>query len=85
MGSFSLWHWLIVLVMVGVPALIVAGIIWLIVRASRGGSNRQAAQPRISPMSNTEVRLAELAALLRAGHITQEEYERQRAAVIASV
>ena len=70
--------------MVGVPALIVAGIIWLIVRASRG-SNRQAVQPRIPPMSNTEVRLAELAALLRAGHITQEEYERQRAAVIASV
>lgn len=64
MGSLSLWHWLItLLVVVGIPVLIV----FLVVRASRNGAKRSAA-----------TRLHELAQLKEKGLITEEEYQRKR-------
>lgn len=85
MGSFSIWHWLIVLVAAGGLALVAAGLVWLTVRINRANASRQ---PQSSPGRSTapvEARLAKLDALLGAGHITREEYDRQRAAVIASL
>src|SRR5690554_1499727 len=35
MGSFSVWHWLIVLCVIGIPAVIVGLIIWFVSRASK--------------------------------------------------
>jgi hypothetical protein len=46
--------------------------------ARRAGRRHRSTAP-------VEARLAKLDALLGAGHITREEYDRQRAAVIASL
>jgi uncharacterized membrane protein len=56
--------------------LIVAGIVWLVGTASKPsrGVTRSAAE-----------RLAELESLRKAGQITAAEYEKQRAAIVASV
>lgn len=35
MGSFGIWHWIIVLVMLAIP-ISIGLIIWLIVRVSKG-------------------------------------------------
>jgi len=85
MGSFGLWHWLVVLVAVAVSASVAAGLIFVIVRAARAGSAVQSQAPRVPASSAAEHRLARLDELLVAGHITQVEHARQRAAVIASV
>jgi uncharacterized membrane protein len=56
--------------------LIVAGIVWLVGTASKPsrGITRSAAERR-----------AELESLRKAGQITAAEYEKQRAAIVASV
>jgi hypothetical protein len=56
--------------------LIVAGIVWLIGTASRPS--------RVIARSTAE-RLAELESLKKTGQITAAEYEKQRAAIVASV
>ncbi len=35
MGGLSIWHWLILLVMLGVPLAIIALVVWLATRASK--------------------------------------------------
>jgi hypothetical protein len=63
---------LIVLMMLsGIPLLLIGVVVWLAVRSKR---------PR--PVAD---RLAELESLRRAGTINTDEYERQRAAILASV
>lgn len=73
MGSFSVWHWLILLCVLGIPAVIVGLIIWFVSRASK---RRQLP---------TEDRLRELSSLKSKGLISEDEYERQRSAILLSV
>lgn len=85
MGGFSLWHWIILLFVLGVFASIVGLIIWLIVRVSRRPST--AASPSVSAPSqpSTESRLQELANLKTKGLITDSEHEDRRAAILQDV
>jgi uncharacterized membrane protein len=68
MGSFSIWHWLII------PVLLVgfcAAVIWLLARASRPNA-------KSAPAS----RLEELAKLRRQGLLTEDEYQRKRSELV---
>jgi len=67
---------MILLGMLVVAVLLVAGLIWLIGTASRS--------PKVTPRSAAE-RLSELESLRKAEQITAAEYEKQRAAIVASV
>jgi cytoskeletal protein RodZ len=87
MGSFSIWHWIIVLVFLSLP-LVIGLVVWLIIRAVR--KNAPAPPSSVPSGSNTsrgstESRLQQLADLKAKGLITQAEYERQRSAIIALV
>lgn len=88
MGSFSIWHWIIVLIIPGFFVLI-GLIIWLIVRASRDRPLvANLAPPQTiaaSSRASTESRLQELASLKSKGLITDSEYEQQRSAILSSV
>ena len=86
MGSFSIWHWIIGLIILSIPVGI-GLIIWLVVRAA----SKPAAPPRstvpvsASPQPPAEARLQELASLRSKDLITDSEYERQRSEVLRSV
>ena len=67
---------MMILGMLAIMVLMLAGIVWLIGTASRS--------PKVAPRSVTE-RLAELESLRKADQITAAEYEKQRAAIVASV
>ena len=67
---------LLLLGMLLVMVLMVAGIVWLIGTASR---------PSKAIARSTSERLAELESLRNGGQITAAEYEKQRAAIVASV
>ena len=82
MGSLSVWHGLIALLVIAIP-LFLAGIVWLIYFFSRGKA--RAAPLTSALLGNTENRLVKLDTLLEQGHITRNEYDRQRAAIIAGV
>ena len=88
MGSFSIWHWIIVLFILAIPVGI-GLIIWLIVRASKRPPTvtRSTVPPAIpaSPHSSVEARLQELASLRSKGLITDSEYEQQRSAILHDV
>lgn len=88
MASLSLMHVFVILLVVFVPALILAGIFWLARRSSRAGGGNVgtlASSPRSPAGVDVERRLAALGDLLAKGRITQEEYQRQRAKVIDAV
>lgn len=76
MGGFSIWHWIILLLALAIPATLVGLVIWLAVRAS-GRSARAATQAPAVPPS-TAARLQELAALKSQELITEAEQERKR-------
>jgi hypothetical protein len=67
---------LVILGMLAVVVLMLAGLVWLIGTASKSS--------RVAPRSASE-RLAELESLRKAEQITAAEYEKQRAAIVASV
>jgi hypothetical protein len=67
---------MVILGMLAVMGLLVAGIVWLIGTASK--------PPKVTPRSVAE-RLAELDSLRKAEKITAAEYEKQRAAIVASI
>jgi hypothetical protein len=75
MGFDSIWHLLILVIVLAVPVAIIV----LIVRLVRGLSRRA------SPAPSTEARLRELASLKARGLVTEAEYERQRRAIIGDV
>jgi uncharacterized membrane protein len=75
MGSFSIWHWVILLLFVALPIAVIAGIVWLIARAAK----------RAKPSSSSESRLWELTNLKSKGLISDAEYEQQRAAILRKV
>lgn len=88
MGGFSLWHWLVLLLFLVVPLVLIGGLAWLIVHLSR---RKPAPAPYMAQAQTgalaegTDVRLERLHVVLEQGQITRDEYERQRAAIIASV
>ncbi len=84
MGHFSVWHWVIVLFLAGIPVAVVGLIVWLVVRAS----NRPVAPASPLPASNrpsVESRLQELNTLKDKALITDAEYEQQRASILRGV
>lgn len=84
MGHFSVWHWVIVLFLAGIPVAVVGLIVWLVVRASK----RPVAPASLLPASNrpsVESRLQELNALKDKALITDAEYEQQRASILRGV
>ena len=89
MGGFSLWHWIILLFVLGILAAVIGLIIWLIVRVSRRSSTATSSrvQPAFSAPSelSVEPRLQELANLKSKGLITDSEYEDRRAAILQDV
>ncbi|RPD83470.1 SHOCT domain-containing protein [Luteimonas sp. 100069] len=85
MGSFSLWHGIIVLIMLAIPVGI-GLVIWLIVRAVRKPAVPAGPIPASGPpQSSAEARLRELASLRSKDLITESEYEEQRAEVLRSI
>lgn len=88
MGSFSIWHWLILLLLLAVPAVLIGGLVWLIVHLSRRKSTSVPHAPSVPAGTlpeSEDVRLRKLHTLLEQGHITRDVYERQRAAIISGV
>ena len=88
MGSFSIWHWLILLLLLAVPVVLIGGLVWLIAHLSRRKPTSMPhapPAPAVTPPESEDVRLRKLHALLEQGHITRDEYERQRAAIISGV
>ena len=65
-----------ILIMLAVMVLLIAGIVWLIGTASE--------RPKVTMRSSIE-RLAELESLRKAERITAAKYEKQRAAIVASI
>jgi hypothetical protein len=61
-------------VLLAVPVLLIVGLVWLLVRVFRKASHRTATE-----------RLAELESLRKAGQITTDEYEKQRAAIVSGI
>lgn len=86
MGSFSIWHWIIVLIIFSIPVGI-GLVIWLIVRAARkpAAPSRSTVPASASLQPSAEARLQELASLRSKDLITDSEYEQQRSAVLRSV
>ncbi|NZA27800.1 SHOCT domain-containing protein [Luteimonas sp. SJ-92] len=89
MGSFDVWHWIVLLFILGVPAAIIGLIVWLVVRASRRPvSAAGAAAPPVGPAgspSSAESRLQELASLRARGLITESEYGQRRTAILDGI
>jgi hypothetical protein len=67
---------MVLLGMLAVMVLLIAGIVWLVGTASKS--------PKVPPRSASE-RLAELESLRKADRISAAEYEKQRAAIVASI
>jgi hypothetical protein len=88
MGSFSIWHWIVVLLFFVIPACI-GLVIWLIARAvKRPSSVPELTFPPDSKrvtISSAEARLQELSSLRSKGLITDSEFEQQRSAILRSV
>ena len=89
MGGFSLWHWLVVLLIVAVPILAIALTVWLVVRltkVSRPTSHADGNPPALAPSpARAEQRLQELTSLRAKGLISDAEYEDRRNAVLSDI
>lgn len=97
MGGFSIWHWIIMLFVLGAFAGVAGLIVWLAVRSSRPPKAPPAphappAMPDPPPTpvassvgSTIESRLRELDGLKAKGLVTDAEYEQRRAAILASL
>ncbi|GEM_PF-686869 len=85
MGGFSIWHWLIVLVLLGGAALMIGLVIWLARRASRP-AQVQTVMPSVSAQAaSVESRLRELDMLKEKGLITDAEYTSRRADILRAI
>jgi len=88
MGGFSVWHWIIVLFVLGIPAAIIGLVIWLVARATRRpGASGSPGSPTIvaGASPTTQSRLQELANLKSSSLITESEYEERRSAILQGV
>ncbi len=89
MGSFSLWHWLVLVLIVFVPAMLIGLAIWLAVRLSRRRAHRLERQPGGRPVPG-EVpeagdRLRRLQDLKEQGLVSSTEYEMKRSQILDQV
>jgi len=73
---FSIWHWLILLFLFAVAASLVGLIVWFAKRSSKAPG---------SPVANAQKRLQQLEELRAQGLISNEEYARQRAAIVTGL
>ena len=88
MGGLSIWHWIIVLVVLAVPAIFIGLTIWFVRRSSSQSASRiESSIPATVPsvLPTAESRLSDLDDLRSKGLITDSEYEQQRSSIIRSV
>ncbi|MGH8052898.1 MAG: SHOCT domain-containing protein [Stenotrophomonas sp.] len=78
MGTFSIWHWLVLLFLFAVLVGGIGGIVWLVSRAAKSS-------PRPAASSTTESRLQQLEVLKTKGLISEAEYAQQRAAIVSGI
>lgn len=88
MGIFSIWHWIILIFLLVIPACI-GIVIWLVLRAVKkpapvSESTFPPAMPAATD-SSAEARLQELASLRSKGLITDSDFEQKRSAILRSV
>lgn len=69
---------MILMFLFAVLCMVIVGAIWLAIRRNRSGSSLGSQRPAAD-------RLAELESLRQAGHISTDEYEKQRASIISGV
>lgn len=77
MGSFSPWHWLMVLLLLAFMALLLKALI--------GALRRSDYRPPATLSRPPAERLRELDGLRVRGLISEPEYRRQRAQIVASI
>lgn len=79
MGGLSIWHWIVLLVFIVLPAVVLFAIISAVRRNSRDRAAAAAAA------RTPEARLGQLDALRAKGAISDAELERQRAAILRDI
>lgn len=88
MFGFSIWHFVILFVLLALPVL-VGAVVWLAMRANRRTeAARRAASPPsppLPPAASVETRLRALEALRAQGLIDPEEYARRRQQILADL
>lgn len=87
MFYFSVWHLVILLVVLGLPVL-VGVLVWLVIRSNRRAETaRRAATPPppLPPAASVETRLRALEALRAQGLIDQAEYVHRRERILAEL
>lgn len=87
MGGFSIWHFVVLFVVLGLPVL-VGVLVWLVIRSNRRAETaRRAATPPppLPPAASVETRLRALEALRAQGLVDQAEYERRRQQILAEL
>lgn len=89
MGSFSLWHWLVLVLIVFVPAMVIGLAVWVAVRLSRRRVPHPARQPGAGSTSGAASeagdRLRHLQDLREQGSISSAEYEMKRSQILDQV
>ncbi|MBB5864576.1 SHOCT domain-containing protein [Xanthomonas sp. 3058] len=83
MGSFSIWHWLILLVIFGIAAAVIALVVWAAKRATRASVT--SATPHSTAINTVQSRLAELETLKSQQVITEAEYNQRRARILDGI
>jgi predicted MFS family arabinose efflux permease len=76
MASFTIWHWVVVFFVIGIPAALIVAILWWAIRMSK----KSATLP-----VTVESRLEELFRLRSKDLISLAEYEQQRAAILNGI
>ena len=87
MGGFSIWHWLVLLLVVAVPVVSVALLVWIVGQATRSSARATnvSARTDLPGRPSIEARLRELAELKSKGLISDPEYDHQRAVILRDV
>jgi hypothetical protein len=82
MFAFSIWHLIVLVLVVAIP---IAAVILIVALVNRG--NRQPAPPGAPPPieRGVEARLRDLDALRARGVVTEAEYAERRAAILQSL
>jgi hypothetical protein len=84
MFGFSIWHLVIMSVLLALPVLVFAAV-WLAMRADRRAqASRNAATPT-PPAASVKTRLRALEALRAQGLVDQAEYARRRQQILADL
>ncbi|MDQ1093740.1 cytoskeletal protein RodZ [Xanthomonas sacchari] len=83
MGGFSIWHWLVLLVVLAFP-LLIGVVVWLAIRA-QWRRPPAAPPPPVPPTASVEQRLRVLEQLKAQGLIDTAEYARRREQILSTV